>query len=95
MYSVIFPNIHIQQVKRRESNFVWGNYKLILELNEGTHWFWRANIDAHGTTTNKIPMTYPGRWKSPTLLDEEENAQWTRVNTIPKAVANAMLRSQQ
>ena len=74
---------------------MWGNYRLILELNEGSHWFWRANVDAHGTTTNKIAMQAPGKWKTPALLKKDENAQWTRVNTIPKAVADAMLRSQQ
>jgi hypothetical protein len=63
-------------------------------LNEGTQWFWRANLDAHGTTTNQVVMRHPGKWKTPEKLDEGENAQWTRVNTIPKAVADATLRYQ-
>lgn len=79
---------------RREANFVWGNHKLIVQLNEGTHWFWRANIDAHGTTANNIAMSYPGRWKTSVILDDKGNlGQWTRVSTIPKAVADATLRS--
>ncbi|KAM6504362.1 hypothetical protein JOM56_001305 [Amanita muscaria] len=83
------------KVQRRESNFVWGNYCLILELNQGSHWFWRSNADAHCTTTNRIVMKYPGAWKTPAQMEDEENAQWTRVNTIPKAVADATLRSKQ
>jgi hypothetical protein len=74
---------------------VWGNYRLILELNQGSHWFWRSNIDAHGTTTNNIAMRHPGAWKTRAQLEDEENAQWTRVNTIPKAVADAMFRNQE
>lgn len=92
---VTSSNANICKVHRRESNFVWGNHKLILELNEGTHWFWRANLDAHGTTANKVAMRYPGKWKTPALLKQEEIAQWTRANTIPKAVGDAMLRSHQ
>ena len=92
---VDFSNVLLQQVGRRESNFVWGNHKLILQLNKGSHWFWRADIDAHGTTTNKLVMTHPGRWKTAAILEEDEMAQWTRVNTIPKAVADATFKSQQ
>ena len=67
---------------------------MILELNKGTHWFWRADVDAHGTTTNMIAMAYPGRWKTTAINDDEgDNSQWTRVSTIPKAVADATLRS--
>jgi hypothetical protein len=40
-------------------------------------------------------MTYPGRWKTAAILEEDEKAQWTRVNTIPKAVADATFKSQQ
>ncbi|KAF8219891.1 hypothetical protein L208DRAFT_1382841 [Tricholoma matsutake] len=83
------------KVTRQESNFVWGNYKLILELNQGSHWFWRSDTDAHGTMTNRIVMKHPGTWKTPERLDSEEDAQWTWVNTIPKAVADATLRSQE
>ena len=55
---------------------------MILELNEGTHWFWRADIDAHGSTTNVIAMAYPGRWKTTAINDDDgDNAQWTRVST--------------
>jgi hypothetical protein len=53
-------------------------------------------VDAHGTTTNNVVITYPGQWKTPAIFEKEsEKAQWTRVNTIPKAVADATLRSQQ
>jgi hypothetical protein len=79
---------------RREGNFVWGNHKLIVELNEGTHWFWCADVDAHGTTTNNVAMSYPGKWKASAICDDEDGiGQWTRVSTIPKAVADATLRS--
>jgi len=85
----------MNQVHRRESNFVLGNHWVILELNEDSHWFWRANVDAHGTTTNQIAMQHPKKWKAPNFLDKEDVAQWTRANTIPKAVADATFRSQQ
>jgi hypothetical protein len=68
---------------------------MILELNQGSHWFWRSDTDAHGTTTNKIAMKHPRAWKTPERLQDEDNAQWTRVNTIPKAVADATLKSQE
>jgi len=87
--------VQTNEVHRRESNFVWGNHQVILELNENSHWFWRANIDAHGTTTNKAVMQHPRKWKTLEFLNKEDVAQWTRVNTIPKAVADATLRSQQ
>jgi len=74
---------------------VLGNYRLILELNKGSHWFWRANMDAHGTTSNKLVMQHPGTWKRRGLFKEEDKGQWTRVNTIPKAVADATFNSQE
>ena len=76
------------QVKRFESNFVFGNHKVIVELNTGSHWFWRAAVDAHGTTTNMLAMRYPGEWKSALTL-KQDRAVWTRATTIPKAVALA------
>jgi hypothetical protein len=46
-----------------------------MELNDGTHWFWHANIDAHGTTTNKAAMQHSHKWKTPAFLHKEESAQ--------------------
>ena len=68
---------------------------MIMELNENSHWFWRANKVSHGTTTNKIAMQHPGKWKMGKLVEKEESAMWTRANTIPKAVADASYRAQQ
>jgi hypothetical protein len=82
-------------VHRDESNFVFGNHKVILQLNQGSHWFWRANIDMHGTTTNKVAMQHPCKWKTPEFLENADIAQWTHVNTIPKAVVGALLKSQE
>jgi hypothetical protein len=77
------------EVKRNESNFVYYDYKLILELAQDMHWFWRAWIDAHGTTTNNLVMCKPEKWKR-YIIKDGEAAQWTSVQTIPRTVANAM-----
>ncbi len=36
---------------------MWGNHQVILQLNEGTHWFWWAHIDMHVTTANQAPWS--------------------------------------
>jgi len=72
-------------------NFVWGNHKLIIELNEGTYWFWHANVNAHRTTTNNVTISYPEKWKASAIYDDEDGiGQWTCISTILKAVATAL-----
>jgi hypothetical protein len=88
------PNLHVLQIHRKESNFVYSDYKLIVELSYDCHWFWNAAEDAHGTTTNQLTMSKPVRWKDGTIhmLDK---AQWTSAQMIPLAVASASLRNSQ
>lgn len=86
------PLLHLGtlQVTRKESNFVYGDYKLIVELSHDARWFWDAKEDAHGTTSNNVAMSKPKRWKD-CIVSKPDMAQWTYAQTIPKAVANATL----
>jgi hypothetical protein len=74
--------INLSQVHRRESNFVRRNYKLILEFDEGSHWFWHADVDGHGMT----------RWQCIILkIGGPQNNLTRKLNehgsAIPKAMA--------
>jgi hypothetical protein len=79
------------QVTRKESNFVYGDFKLIVELSHDCHWFWNAFEDAHGSTSNWLAMTNPSNWQSH-IKSHPDDAQWTYAQTIPKAVADAALK---
>ena len=81
----------LHQVERHKSNFVYGDYKLIVELSDDAHWFWRATEDVHGTTSNRLAMDRPERWKD-CIIQRQNGAQWTFAQTIPKAVADASMR---
>lgn len=73
---------------------MYGDYKLIVELSEDAHWFWRATEDAHGTTSNEVAMNNPVRWKD-SIVYKPNTAQWTYAETIPQAVANAVMKHPQ
>jgi hypothetical protein len=88
------PGLHILQIQREESNFVYGDYKLIVELSHDAHWFWDATKDAHGTTSNKLAMSKPDRWKK-YIAGQPNAAQWTCAQTIPYAVASSASNSKQ
>ncbi|KAJ8694135.1 hypothetical protein PTI98_009069 [Pleurotus ostreatus] len=76
------------KVPRSESNFVWGDHKLIVELAEGARWIWRASRDRHGSTANSVALSNPNNWR--TMCEKDPEAcQWTRVSTIPRRVAMA------
>ena len=70
---------------------MYGDFKLIVELSYDAHWFWNAFEDAHGSTSNKLAMRNPKRWKG-CIKSHPEDAQWTYAQTIPQAVAAASLR---
>lgn len=80
------------QVTRNESNFVYGDYRLIVELSNDAHWFWDASRDAHGTTSNNVAMCKPSSWKK-SITDRPNAAQWAYVQTIPQAVARASVNA--
>lgn len=73
---------------------MYGSHKVILQLNEGSRWFWRAAKDPHGTTANALAINHPGKWKSAVQEKLEDYAVWTRAVTIPAAVAAASVRTQ-
>jgi hypothetical protein len=50
-------SLHILQLQRQESNFVYDNYKLIVELFYDAHWFWDASKNAHETTSNLVTLS--------------------------------------
>ncbi|KAF9487091.1 hypothetical protein BDN71DRAFT_1437104 [Pleurotus eryngii] len=52
------------KVPRSESNFVWEDHKLIVELAEGAHWIWRASRDRHGSTANSVALSNPNNWRT-------------------------------
>ncbi|KAF7426598.1 hypothetical protein PC9H_008967 [Pleurotus ostreatus] len=76
------------KVPRSESNFVWGDHKLIVELAEGARWIWRASQDRHGSTANSVALSNPDNWRTMCKKDPEA-CQWTRVSTIPRRVVMA------
>jgi hypothetical protein len=73
-----------------ESNFVWTSHKLVVEMKENMMWFWDAAVDAHGTTHSALSMRKEN-WKL-YARDYPDHGQWTRVLTIPHAVAASVKR---
>jgi hypothetical protein len=79
-----------QKVQRDTSNFVWNSHGLLVELIENTHWYWDASADSHGSTIGKLAIDYPKEKLNPTFMMKfADEAQWTRVSTIPKRVVDA------
>jgi hypothetical protein len=70
---------------------VYSDYQLIVELSHDSHWFWNAANDAHGTTSNNLAMSKPDKWRD-YITGKPDAAQWSYVQTIPKAVANASIK---
>jgi hypothetical protein len=73
-----------------ESNFVWTSHKLVVEMKENMMWFWNAVVEAHGTTHSALSMRKEN-WKL-YARDYPDHGQWTRVMTIPQAVATSVKR---
>lgn len=81
------------QILRHESNFMWAEFKLVLELAQDSFWFWDACKHAHGTTMNHIAMHHrQSHEKYFRVKDARDAAQWTRVLTLPEAVGKSNLR---
>ena len=78
----------VLQVTWGKFNFVYGDYKLVVELSEDARWFWNASNDAHGTISNGLIMDGPVRWKD-CIVKQPDGGQWTFTQTIPQTVANA------
>ena len=76
------------QVPDDESNFYYASYKLLIELALGTFWIWLAEEDYHGTTANTLQLLEPENWQK-YAKSEPKKAQWTLVETLPKAVTRA------
>jgi hypothetical protein len=78
------------QIPRHHSNFVWAEYKLLAELEEGCFWYWRAQGSVHGTSMNHIAMRHrENHEKYFRVKSAKDAAQWTRVMTIPRSVARS------
>jgi hypothetical protein len=72
---------------------MWTGYKLIVELEEDSFWFWQAAKDMHGTTMNSIAARHKRSHES-YFRDKsaKDRAQWTRAMTLPRAVVHASQR---
>ncbi|KIM78117.1 hypothetical protein PILCRDRAFT_90844 [Piloderma croceum F 1598] len=65
------------QILDNESNFVYTEYKVILDLDVNTHFVWNAPHDLHGTTMNRIFTKQPKLWKTfAKSLANTDLAQW-------------------
>jgi hypothetical protein len=58
-------------------------------MQEAMWWFWRANIDYHGTTMSCLVAEYPDTWQD---FIESDLGQKTAADTIPARVAGAAAR---
>ena len=80
------------QIGKKESNFFFANYSLILEMQEDMWWVWRAHSDHHGTTMCRLAAEHPTNWQE-YMNCEPDRGQWTAVDTIPRRVALAAGRA--
>jgi len=59
----------------------------VAELADTCFWYWRAAVDEHGTTMNRVarrrPKDHEKYFHDP---GARNSAQWTRVMTLPSAV---------
>src|ERR1700723_635316 len=76
------------KVKDDESSFVYGDYKLLVEMEADMHWIWEARRSLQGTTVNRVAGERPKYWKT-WAKKHPDAAQWTRVNVISHQVAMA------
>lgn len=83
---------YIYQVLDDESNFVYAEFKVILELDVNTHFIWNASNNLHSTTMNRVFSKQPKSWKTFTKSLMNANlAQWSRANVlIHNAVSNGL-----
>lgn len=83
----------ILQVDRKQSNFFYASHKLLVELDKGAMWVWKAKDDYHGTTTNTVSLNRATNW-SRLAKNDPEAAQWTLVSVFPVAVTSAAARAE-
>ncbi|KAG2030243.1 hypothetical protein BDR03DRAFT_1017338 [Suillus americanus] len=77
-----------------ESNFVYAEFKIILELDVNTHFIWNAPNDLHGTTMNRVFSKQPKSWKTFTrTLANADLAQWSRANVLTHNAVSSGLKS--
>jgi hypothetical protein len=76
------------QTSRRESNFFLANYGVIIELEKGAFWSWRAKSDHHGTTMNAVATRFADDFKA-FAKEFPRIAQWTEAAVIPKKLVDA------
>lgn len=60
----------------------------MVELTENAFWFWNAPTDEHGTTMSSLALIHPTSYKG-YIKDHPEDAQWTRVSVMTRAVTTA------
>lgn len=63
-HSIPYHNIlmvWLLKVPCTESNFVWTDYKLIVELTEVSHWYWNVPHDLHDATMNVVNLPYAAK----------------------------------
>lgn len=75
---------------------MYAEHKLILELDEDTHWVWDAPRYFHGTTLNRVFSQHPKSWK--TFAKSRANAplaQWSRANVLTHNATTSGLRARE
>ena len=66
-----------------ESNFVYAQFKVILDLDVDTHFIWNAPCHLHGTTMNRVFANDPKLWKTfARSLANAPLAQWSHANVL-------------
>ncbi|KAG1844679.1 hypothetical protein F4604DRAFT_1688995 [Suillus subluteus] len=82
-----------QLVLDDESNFVYAEFKVILDLDVDTHFIWNAPNDLHGTTMNRVFSKQPKSWKTFTQsLANVDLAQWSQANVLTHKAVSSGLR---
>jgi len=96
LYYVVCVTVLTQyyQVLDNESNFVYAEYKVILDLDVNTHFVWNAPCDLHGTTMNCIFAKQPKLWKTFTRsLKNADLAQWSHTNVLMHNAVSSALKA--
>jgi hypothetical protein len=84
----------VSQLDRLSHNFFWTDFKLIVEMTTNMLWYWRADMEEHGTTVGEYVLSQSSAMSASQLRARLREGQITRVSTIPKAVASAHSRRQ-
>jgi len=71
------------------ANFIYPCYKLILGFENGTRWFWHADIDHHGTSLSEDDLRGKTHHNCKPGKAGFVDGQKTRVTAFPRAVSLA------